>query len=160
MSTPSHSPAGAGFVYLDHAATHADAARGGRGDAAVPRRARPGNPSGAHAPPARPKTALEEARETVAALLGAQPGEVVFTGGGTEADNLAVKGAAWAARADAASSTAWSRPAIEHKAVLGACDRLEREGFRVAAVAVDRRRASSTSTRSPPRSTSAPRSCR
>ena len=58
-----------------------------------------GNPSGGHAVARAAKTALEEAREQVAASLGAQPGEVVFTGGGTEADNLAVKGAARAARA-------------------------------------------------------------
>ena len=53
----------------------------------------PGNPSGSHAAARAAKNALEEARETVAAVLGAAPGEVVFTGGGTEADNLAVKGA-------------------------------------------------------------------
>ena len=59
-----------------------------------------GNPSGGHAAARAAKTALEDAREEVAALLGAEPGEVVFTAGGTEADNLAVKGAARAARAD------------------------------------------------------------
>ncbi len=53
-----------------------------------------GNPSGGHAIARAAKTALEEAREEIAGLLGARPGEVVFTGGGTEADNLAVKGAA------------------------------------------------------------------
>ena len=56
-----------------------------------------GNPSGAHAAARAAKTALEEAREQVAGALGAEPGEIVFTGGGTEADNLAVKGAARAA---------------------------------------------------------------
>ena len=58
----------------------------------------PGNPSGAHSAARAAKTALEEARETVATVLGARPDEVVFTGGGTEADNLAVKGGARAAR--------------------------------------------------------------
>ena len=58
----------------------------------------PGNPSGGHAAARAAKTALEEARETVAEVLGARPDEVVFTGGGTEADNLAVKGGARAAR--------------------------------------------------------------
>src|SRR3954467_14604049 len=53
-----------------------------------------GNPSGGHAVARAAKTALEEAREEVAALLGARPAEIVFTAGGTEADNLAVKGAA------------------------------------------------------------------
>ncbi|MDQ4070192.1 MAG: aminotransferase class V-fold PLP-dependent enzyme, partial [Actinomycetota bacterium] len=49
-----------------------------------------GNPSGSHAVAREAKKALEEAREVVAELLGAEPGEVVFTGSGTEADNLAV----------------------------------------------------------------------
>ena len=57
-----------------------------------------GNPSGSHSAARAAKTALEDAREEVAALLGAQPGEIVFTAGGTEADNLAVKGASRAAR--------------------------------------------------------------
>ena len=64
-------------------------------------------------------------------MLGARPDEVVFTGGGTEADNLAVKGGARAARRidglDGVVTTAF-----EHKGVLAAAHRLEREGFRVA----------------------------
>ena len=51
-----------------------------------------GNPSGAHSVSRRAKQALEEAREEVATALGCRPGEVVFTGGGTEADNLALAG--------------------------------------------------------------------
>jgi cysteine desulfurase len=89
-----------------------------------------GNPSGAHAVARAAKTALEEAREAVAAALGAEPGEVVFTGGGSEADNLAVKGAARAAR-DAGAGDGVVTAAFEHKAVLASCDRLAREGFRV-----------------------------
>src|SRR2546430_15961414 len=58
-----------------------------------------GNPSGGHSAAQVAKHALEEAREVVAGALGARPGEVVFTAGGTEADNLAVEGAARAARA-------------------------------------------------------------
>ena len=50
------------------------------------------NPTGQHAAARSAKHALEEARERVAARLGCEPGEVVFTGGGTESDNLAVKG--------------------------------------------------------------------
>src|SRR5882724_10575593 len=57
-----------------------------------------GNPSGGHAAARAAKSALEQAREDLADLLGVQPVEVVFTGGGTEADNLAVKGAARACR--------------------------------------------------------------
>lgn len=92
-----------------------------------------GNPSGAHAVARAAKTALEEAREVVASLLGARPGEVVFTAGGSEADNLAVKGAARAAR-DAGAGDGVVTAAFEHKAVLASCDRLEREGFRVARI--------------------------
>jgi cysteine desulfurase len=95
-----------------------------------------GNPSGGHAAARAAKTALEAAREEIAALLGAAPGEVVLTGGGTEADNLAVKGAAYAAR-DAGMGDGVVTTAFEHKGVLAACDRLEREGFRVRRVAVD-----------------------
>jgi cysteine desulfurase len=93
------------------------------------------NPSGSHAASRAAKTALEEARETVAELIGASPREIVFTGGGSEGDNLAVKGATWAARlggelhCDGVVTTA-----MEHKAVLGAAGRLERDGFRVTRV--------------------------
>jgi len=91
------------------------------------------NPSGMHAAARISKTALEAARETVADACGCGPREVVFTGGGSEGDNLAVKGAAWATRertgADGIVTTG-----IEHKAVLAACDRLAREGLRVARV--------------------------
>ena len=91
------------------------------------------NPSGMHAAARASKTALEAARETVAAACGCEPREVVFTGGGSEGDNLAVKGAAWATR-DRTGADGVVTTAIEHKAVLGACDRLEREGFRVAKI--------------------------
>jgi cysteine desulfurase len=94
-----------------------------------------GNPSGGHAVARAAKTALEEAREEVAGLLGARPAEVVFTAGGTEADNLAVKGGARRARgrhgADGVVTSAF-----EHKGVLASCDRLAAEGFRVEAVSV------------------------
>ena len=94
----------------------------------------PGNPSGAHRASRATKTALEEARETVAAVCGCRPSEVVFTGGGSESDNLAVKGAAGAARAHDSAVDGVVTSGIEHKAVLGAAARLEREGFRVARV--------------------------
>ena len=95
-----------------------------------------GNPSGQHAAARAAKTAIEEARETVAAALGARPGEVVFTGGGTEADNLAVKGAARSARPRGAGDGVVTT-AIEHHAVLHSVERLEREGFRTSIVPVD-----------------------
>jgi len=96
-----------------------------------------GNPSGGHAAARAAKTALEGAREEIAGLLGAAPGEIVLTGGGTEADNLAVEGAGRAARAAGAGDGVVTT-AFEHKGVLAACDRLELEGFRVRRIAVDR----------------------
>jgi len=94
-----------------------------------------GNPSGGHAAARAAKTALETAREEIAALLGARPSEVVFTAGGTEADNLAVKGGARRARAlgpgDGVVTTAF-----EHKGVLASCERLAAEGFRTTTVAL------------------------
>ncbi len=92
-----------------------------------------GNPSGGHAAARAAKTALEEAREEVAELLGARPTEVVFTAGGTEADNLAVKGGARHAR-DAGLGDGVVTTGFEHKGVLASCDRLVAEGFRVATV--------------------------
>src|SRR5581483_1107266 len=80
-----------------------------------------GNPSGQHAAARVAKTAVEEAREQVAAALGAQPAEIVFTGGGTEADNLAVKGAARSAR-DRGIGDGVVTTAVEHHAVLHSCD--------------------------------------
>lgn len=91
------------------------------------------NPSGSHAASRVAKTALEDAREVVAAVCGADPHDVVFTGGGSEADNLAVKGAAWAAR-ERLDLDGIVTSAIEHKAVLAASARLARDGFRVARV--------------------------
>jgi cysteine desulfurase len=95
-----------------------------------------GNPSGQHAAARVAKTAIEEAREQVAAALGAKPAEIVFTGGGTEADNLAIKGAARSAR-DRGVGDGVVTTAVEHHAVLHSCDRLARDGFRVAKVGVD-----------------------
>jgi cysteine desulfurase len=89
-----------------------------------------GNPSGSHAVARAAKTALESARESIAADLGAEPGEIVFTAGGTEADNLAVEGAARVARARG-HGDGIVVAAFEHKAVLAAASRLGREGFRV-----------------------------
>jgi cysteine desulfurase len=99
-----------------------------------------GNPSGGHAIARAAKTALEEAREEIAALLGAAPAELVFTAGGTEADNLAVKGAARAARTARAAGLGDGivTTAFEHKGVLASAHRLEAEGFRVAEIGIDR----------------------
>ncbi len=87
-----------------------------------------GNPSGSHAVSREAKKALEEARDVVAAALGASPGEVVFTGGGTEADNLAVIGAHRARPGTVVCS------AVEHHAVLHATRAV---GGRLAPVGAD-----------------------
>jgi cysteine desulfurase len=122
-------------AYLDYAATtpmYPEAAAAMR-----PYRSETfGNPSGAHAGARAAKTALEEAREQIAAALGAEPSEIVLTGGGTEADNLAVKGAARAGR-DAGRGDGVVTTAFEHKGVLAPCDRLARDGFPVSRVRVD-----------------------
>src|SRR5260370_32850 len=88
-----------------------------------------GNPSGQHAAARVAKTAVEEAREQVAVALGAKPAEIVFTGGGTEADNLAIKGAARSAR-DRGLGDGVVTTAVEHHAGLHSCDRLGRDGVR------------------------------
>lgn len=122
------------MAYLDHAAS--TPMRPEAVAAMLPFLAdHPGNPSGGHAVARAAKTALEEAREQVAEVLGARPGEIVFTGGGTEGDNLAVKGAARAARA-AGRGDGVVTTAIEHKGVLAPARRLAGEGFRVAEVGV------------------------
>ena len=90
----------------------------------------PGNPSGSHGASRTTKTALEAAREAVAGVVGADPAEVVFTGSGSEADNLAVKGAAHSARQRSGADGVVTS-GIEHKAVLAAASRLAAEGFRV-----------------------------
>jgi cysteine desulfurase len=83
----------------------------------------------------RAASAVEKAREEVADLVGANAKEIVFTSGATEADNLAVLGAA---RARRARGTHVVVSAIEHRAVLDPCARLEAAGFRVTRVAPDR----------------------
>ena len=77
-----------------------------------------GNPSGSHAVSREARKALDEAREVVAACLGARPGEMVFTGGGTEADNLAIAGTCAVRPGPTVCS------AVEHHAVLHACEAL------------------------------------
>ena len=96
-----------------------------------------GNPSSVYAAGRAAKTGLEEARERTAAAIGASPAEVVFTAGGTEADNLAVKGAAFRARAMRANGTHVITAATEHHAVLHAAEWLEKQGFRVTVLGVD-----------------------
>jgi cysteine desulfurase len=84
------------------------------------------NPSSAHAEGQRARAAVEHAREQAAALVGASPQEVVFVSGGTEGDHLAIVGSAWAQR-ERGQHVAYA--AIEHHAVHGAADVLERLGW-------------------------------
>ncbi|HLA65463.1 MAG TPA: cysteine desulfurase family protein [Candidatus Saccharimonadales bacterium] len=94
-----------------------------------------GNPSSIHAEGRMARQGLDEAREMVGRILGAKPREVVFTSGGSEADNLALKGAAWAASARGRHIVTSS---VEHKAVMNTCSVLERSGFAVTYLPVDR----------------------
>lgn len=94
-----------------------------------------GNPSSPHAEGRRARLALDEARETIAGIMSADPREVVFTSGGTESINLAVKGGAWAGKAMGPRIVTTR---VEHRAVLDTCLGLEKFGFQVVAVAVDR----------------------
>ncbi|MGA4851509.1 cysteine desulfurase family protein [Streptomyces sp. G5(2025)] len=97
-----------------------------------------GNASSLHAAGRRARRTVEEARETLAESLGARPSEVVFTSGGTEADNLAVKGLYWARRdAEPARTRVLASP-VEHHAVLDAVHWLgEHEGATVEYLPVD-----------------------
>ena len=93
-----------------------------------------GNPSSHHSVGEQAARALRSARERVAACLGCRPGEIVFTSGGTEADNLAIKGLALASPRGRHILTA----ALEHEAVLASCDYLKRHhGFAIEFLAVD-----------------------
>lgn len=93
-----------------------------------------GNPASVHSFGREAKKHLEDARERVARCIGAEPSEIIFTSGGTEADNLAIRGAAYANRKKGnhiITST------IEHHAVLDTCKSLEKEGFKVTYIPVD-----------------------
>ncbi|MFC6061317.1 cysteine desulfurase family protein [Streptomyces ochraceiscleroticus] len=124
------------MVYLDHAATTPmlpEAVQAMTAQLAVT-----GNASSLHAAGRRARRTVEEARESLAASLGARPSEVVFTAGGTEADNLAVKGLYWARRDAEPSRTRVLASPVEHHAVLDAVEWLaEHEGARVEWLPVD-----------------------
>jgi cysteine desulfurase len=94
-----------------------------------------GNPSSGHWASISAKAALEQARAQVAALLGAAPDEIVFTSGGSEANNLAIKGTFFALNHKGAHIIT---SAIEHPAVLAPCRFLERLGASVTYLPVDR----------------------
>jgi cysteine desulfurase len=125
-------------VYLDHAATtpiHPEAAA-----AMTAQLSRVGNASSLHASGRDARRVVEESRETVARVLGCRPGEVVFTSGGTEADNLALKGLYWARHREDPRRTRFVSTAVEHHAVLDPLHWLvEDEDAEVVLVGVDDR---------------------
>jgi cysteine desulfurase len=120
-------------IYLDYnATTPIDPAVA---DAMEPYlRAHFGNPSSDHAYGYRTRAAVQTAREQLAALLGAAPEEVVFTGSGSEANNLAIKGVAYALRA---RGNHLITSAVEHPAVAEPLRFLERQGYQVTTLSVD-----------------------
>src|SRR5215831_7380844 len=97
-----------------------------------------GNPSSVHHFGQRAKALLDEARSSIAELIGAEPGDVVFTSGGTESDNMALRGAAEAAAA-AGSRRHVIASAIEHEAVLNTVKALARHGWTATLLPVDAR---------------------
>ncbi|MFH0931696.1 MAG: cysteine desulfurase NifS [Candidatus Zixiibacteriota bacterium] len=120
-------------IYLDHNATtpvHAEVL-----EAMLPfYKEGFGNASSIHSFGREAKVALEESREKIAKLLNVDPLEIYFTSGGTESDNLAIKGIAWANRK---KGNHIITSQIEHHAILESCKFLEREGFEVTYLPVD-----------------------
>ena len=114
-------------VYMDHSATTAT-------DPAVTEAMLPyfsekyGNPSSLYTIGRQARRAIEESRQTVADLIGAKKEEIIFTGSGTESDNLAIKGSAFKNRTKGDHIITSS---IEHHAVLHTCKYLEKNGFKV-----------------------------
>src|SRR3954453_12084972 len=124
------------MVYLDHAATTPMLPEGIAAMTAA--FARVGNPTSLHASGRRARRVVEESREIIAEAIGARPSEVVFTSGGTEADNLALKGIFWMRRNADPARTRVLVSAIEHHAVLDSAAWLaDREGATVEPLAVD-----------------------
>lgn len=123
-------------VYLDHAAT---TPLSPEALAALTRElSRTGNPSSLHGSGRRARRSVEDAREVLATAAGAHPSEVIFTSGGTEADNLAVKGLYWARHGEDSSRTRILCSAVEHPAVLDTVEWLEKhEGAEVCWLPVD-----------------------
>jgi len=120
-------------TYLDYAATTPT-------DPEVVNTMRPyftgqfGNPSSIHSFGQESKAAMEEAREKIASLLGARPEEIIFTSGGTESNNFALKGLAYANEHKGKHIITSS---IEHHAILEPCQFLEKRGFTVTYLPVD-----------------------
>jgi cysteine desulfurase len=113
--------------YLDHAATTPVLPE--VADVVAAQLRSTGNPSSLHASGRAARRVIEEARETIAAALGALPTEVVFTSGGTEADNLAVKGIYWSRRAADPRRSRVLASSIEHHAVMDSVEWLGKHEY-------------------------------
>jgi cysteine desulfurase len=125
-------------VYLDHAAT--TPMLPAAVEALTSRLGATGNPSSLHASGRHARRVVEESRERIAQAIGCRPSEVVFTSGGTEADNLAVKGLYWSRRAAEEGRVRVLASAVEHHAVLDPLHWLaEHEGAEVELLPVDDR---------------------
>jgi cysteine desulfurase len=90
-----------------------------------------GNPSSLHAFGFEANRAINKARKHVASIIGAKPSEIIFTGSGTEADNMATKGVAYSVREKVPKKNHIITTSIEHDAVMESCRDLERNGFKV-----------------------------
>src|SRR3954469_7476246 len=124
-------------AYLDHAATTPMLPEAI--EAMTAELARAGNASSLHTSGRRARRVVEESREQLAAAIGAGPSEVVFTAGGTEADNPAVKGLFWPRRSQDPRRRRVLASAVEHHAVLDPVERLAKhEGADVEWLPVDR----------------------
>src|SRR3954468_21880096 len=123
-------------VYLDHAATTPMVPAAV--EAMTAHLLEVGNPSSLHASGRNARRVVEESRERIAEALGARPSEVVFTSGGTESDNLAVKGLYWARREADPRRRRILAAKIEHHAVLDPLTWLgEHEGAQIEGLPVD-----------------------
>src|SRR3990172_1057100 len=121
-------------IYMDHAATTPADPR--VMEAMLPYFSeRYGNASSLYTEGQEAKEALESAREHVAGLINCRPDEVVFTSGGTESDNLALKGIAYAQKVKGKHIIT---TAIEHHAILHPCEWLEKQGYEVTYLPVDK----------------------
>lgn len=121
-------------IYLDHAATSPIAPE------VIDVMARAmaeesGNASSIHTVGRSARKALDDSRASLAAKVNAKPSEIIFTSGGTEADNMAIFGTAYARQKEGKHIIT---TAIEHHAVLHACEKLEKEGFTVTYLPVDK----------------------
>jgi len=121
-------------IYMDHAATTPT-------DVEIVKAMEPyfslkyGNPNSIHSFGQEAREAVEEAREKIAHLIGANSSEIIFTAGGTEADNYAIKGIAWA---NQKKGNHIITSKIEHHAVLHSCQFLEKQGFKITYLPVDK----------------------